>query len=203
MKLRRDVLIAVLATFCLTSSLFAVKPSGSQTERQYDPWADVNDDGIINMKDTVYTILLFNTKGDPTKPIIVNGYYAEEWNKTYSLNQGKSNVTWVYTKGLRKITFRISIWPGAWAIDLNGNKHGIANATISIERQILNQTIWSETVLLDAAVTIYSTGTYMGMVVIQGTTYTEREFDIAFSSIKITVYARSTIKVTELYYVTA
>jgi hypothetical protein len=145
----------------------------------------------------------YGTTGDPLKPVIVNGYYAEEWNKTYSLNQGKSNVTLVCTKGLRKITFRISIWPGAWAIDLNGNKHGIANATISIERQILNQTIWSETVLLDAAVTIYSTGTYMGMVVIQGTTHTEREFDIAFSSIKITVYARSSIVVTELYYVTA
>jgi hypothetical protein len=199
MKLRKDVLIAVLVTFCLTSALFAVKPSGSQTERQYDPWADVNDDGIINMRDVTNEILLFNTKGDLSKPVFVNGYYAEEWNKTYSLNQGESNVTWVSTKGLRKITFEISIWPGAWAIDLNGNKHGIANATIYIERQILNQTIWSETVLLDATVTIYSTG----IAFIQGTTHMEREFDISFSSIKITVYARSSIEVTELYYVTA
>ena len=202
MKLRKDVLIAVLITFCLTSALFAIKPSGSQTERQYDPWADVNDDGIINMRDVTNEILLFNTRGDPSKPVLVNGYYAEEWNKTYSLNQGKSNVTWVSTKGLRKITFRISIWPRAWAIDLNGNKHGIANATIYIERQILNQTIWSETVLLDAAVTIYS-WPWPGIIDIEGTTHTERVFDIAFSSIRITVYARSSIEVTELYYVTA
>jgi hypothetical protein len=130
----------------------------------------------------------------------VNGYYAEEWNKTYSLSQGKLNVTWVCTKGLRKITFKISIWPGVWIFASDGSQFGYANATIYIERQILNQTIWSETVFLDAKVTISKVPP---ILIIAGTTHTEREFDIAFSSIKITVYARSSIEVTELYYVTA
>jgi hypothetical protein len=51
MKLRKDVLMAVLVTFCLTSALFAVKPSGSQSsnQRQYDPWVDYNDDGKISL----------------------------------------------------------------------------------------------------------------------------------------------------------
>jgi len=194
----KSYLVAIVLTALMLALMF-IPMSGSQTTFQYDPWADMNDDGIIDIYDLINIANKYGTTGDPTKSVLVNGYYAEEWNKTYGLNQGESNVTWISTKGLRKITLQISIWPGVWAIDLNGNKHGIANATIYIERQILNQTIWSDTVLLDAAVTIYSTG----MMVIQGTTHTEREFDIAFSSIKITVYARSTIEVTELYYVTA
>jgi hypothetical protein len=46
--------------------------SGSQAQREYDPWADINDDGIINMRDVTNEILLFNTVGDPTKPVIIN-----------------------------------------------------------------------------------------------------------------------------------
>jgi len=65
MKLRRDVLVAVLVTFCLTSALFVVKPIGSQIQRQYDPWIDTNDDGKIDMKDVIKTISLFGTTGTP------------------------------------------------------------------------------------------------------------------------------------------
>jgi len=65
MKLRKDVLIAVLATFCITSALFAVKPSGSQASRQYDPWMDINDDGIIDYMDIVNICRLFGTTGTP------------------------------------------------------------------------------------------------------------------------------------------
>jgi hypothetical protein len=46
--------------------------SGSQTTFQYDPWADINDDGYIDGKDISYTCRLFGTTGDPTKPVIIN-----------------------------------------------------------------------------------------------------------------------------------
>jgi len=65
MKLRRDVLVAVLITFCITSALFAVKPIGSQTTFQYDPWADLNDDGIIDIFDLVNLANKYGTTGDP------------------------------------------------------------------------------------------------------------------------------------------
>jgi hypothetical protein len=200
MKLRRDVLIAVLATFCLTSALFTIKPSGSQSTLSYNPWMDINDDGRIDIYDVVSVTAIYGKTGNPLKPVMVNGYYAEEWNRTYELSQGKSNVTWIPTKGLRKITLQISIWPGVWIFASDGSQFGYANATIYIERQILNQTICSETVFLDAKITISKVPP---IPIIVGTIHTQREFDIAFSSIKITVYARSTIRVTELYYVTA
>jgi hypothetical protein len=65
MKLRRDVLIAVLVTFCLTSALFAVKPGGSLSSKQYDPWMDINDDGRIDMRDIGQLCINFGAMGTP------------------------------------------------------------------------------------------------------------------------------------------
>jgi hypothetical protein len=74
---RKSLAVGVVLGFLLAGLVFAVLPVGSQTgERQYDPWADVNDDGIINMRDVTNEILLFNTKGDPAKPVIVSRHEA-------------------------------------------------------------------------------------------------------------------------------
>jgi len=67
----KNYLVAVLLSSMIIALMF-IPMSGSQTTAQYDPWADINDDGIINLKDTVYTILLFNTKGDPTNVNVTN-----------------------------------------------------------------------------------------------------------------------------------
>jgi|GEM_PF-2975844 hypothetical protein len=133
MKLRRDVLIAVLATFCLTSSLFAVKPSGSQTERQYDPWADLNDDGKISMDEIVRMCELFGTTGDPTKNVNVTNfpqiYRIMHTTYTYAETFHAKSVlpVWRYfeTEGYRQITIAISIDGNAsvtisWAIPNGG-----------------------------------------------------------------------------------
>jgi hypothetical protein len=115
MKLRKDVLIAVLVTFCLTSALFAIKPIGSQTQRQYDPWADVNDDGIINMRDVVNEILLFNTVGDPTKPVIINHNWSEG---NYSFNlppNGDVNFN-ISTRGFKTVTIYVYAAPSYFVV---------------------------------------------------------------------------------------
>jgi hypothetical protein len=49
MVIKKDLVIAVLATFCLTSALFMIIPSRSSPSiGEYDPWIDMNDDGIID-----------------------------------------------------------------------------------------------------------------------------------------------------------
>jgi hypothetical protein len=40
----------------------------------YDPWADINDDGKIDMKDIAYTARLFDTSGDPAKNVTVTNW---------------------------------------------------------------------------------------------------------------------------------
>jgi hypothetical protein len=62
---KRDLVIAVLITFCLTAMLFSVRFTGSQTPGQYDPWLDINDDGRILIEDVAWVAKAFGTKGDP------------------------------------------------------------------------------------------------------------------------------------------
>jgi hypothetical protein len=55
-------------------ALAFIHNSGSQTTFQYDPWADINDDGIIDTKDIGYTCRLFGKTGDPTKNVNVTNW---------------------------------------------------------------------------------------------------------------------------------
>ena len=78
MVTKKDLIIAVLATFCLTATLFIILPSRSA--EPYNPWADVSGpimgepDGTINMRDINYEIMRFNTLGDTTKNVTIAGH---------------------------------------------------------------------------------------------------------------------------------
>lgn len=61
---KRDLIIAVLIAFCLTTMLFLVKPIGSQTSGQYDPWLDINDDGKIDIRDVHAVAVAYGSSGD-------------------------------------------------------------------------------------------------------------------------------------------
>jgi len=66
MKLRKDLIFAILATVCLTSILFLTVPIRSTPAAgEYDPWIDTNDDGIINYQDLYNLASRFGTSGTP------------------------------------------------------------------------------------------------------------------------------------------
>ena len=44
----------------------------TQTEKEYDPWADINDDGKIDVKDIYYLASIYGTTGDPAKNVTIN-----------------------------------------------------------------------------------------------------------------------------------
>ena len=75
---KKDLIIAILATFCLTATLFVILPSRSA--EPYNPWGDVSGptigepDGTINMRDINYEILRFNTFGDTAKNVTVTNF---------------------------------------------------------------------------------------------------------------------------------
>ena len=71
--MRKLSVIAIIVTFCLTSTLFSIPFTRSATN-PYNPWLDSNDDGIINMRDIAATILSFNTYGDTTKNVSVTNF---------------------------------------------------------------------------------------------------------------------------------
>jgi hypothetical protein len=71
---KKDLIIAVLATFCLTATLFLIIPTRSQTLGPYDPWLDTNADGKIDGKDLGETAFAFGSYGDPTKYVNVSNW---------------------------------------------------------------------------------------------------------------------------------
>jgi hypothetical protein len=70
--MKRDLIIAILATFCLTATLFLILPVRSTGT--YDPWADFYGTGKINMLDVGYVASLFGTSGDPTRNVTVTNW---------------------------------------------------------------------------------------------------------------------------------
>lgn len=65
---RKDLIIAILATFCLTTTIFMILPTRSQSsteEPEYDHWYDVNDDGKIDILDIVQLTIRYGATGTP------------------------------------------------------------------------------------------------------------------------------------------
>jgi hypothetical protein len=62
-----NVKIYLIATMlsAIVLALIFVPMSGSQITFQYDPWADINDNGKIDGTDITYICRLFGTAGDP------------------------------------------------------------------------------------------------------------------------------------------
>jgi hypothetical protein len=83
--IKKELIVAVLLTFCLSAVLFQILPIGSQGAGDYDPWADINDDGNIDMYDIGYTARAFGTSGNPTKNVTITNWPA-----------GESTTVWWY-----------------------------------------------------------------------------------------------------------
>jgi hypothetical protein len=66
LKIRKDLVFAVLLTLCLSSVISAMPIIGRPLQSPtYDPHADVNDDGKINMYDVGYVSQRVGTEGTP------------------------------------------------------------------------------------------------------------------------------------------
>jgi hypothetical protein len=93
----------------LMLSLMFISLSGSQTSMPYDPWADINDDGKIDMRDIGYEARLFGTTGDPIKPVVIQGY---NWSlKSYTINipaGQRGNISFA-TGGYRAVTVGLNV----------------------------------------------------------------------------------------------
>ena len=138
MNVKNYLVAAVLSAMVL--ALMFIPMSGSQTAMPYDPWADINDDGKIDMKDVSYSARLFGTTGDPTKNVNVTNFpqtyhiihttYTHVETFHAEPPEGVPPV-WRYfnTEGYRQITIASSI---------NGN------ASVNIGWGIPNGAFWDQ-----------------------------------------------------------
>ena len=66
MKDKKNLIVAILATFCLTAVLFRIGPiTSSPGIGEYDPWADINNDGIVDIYDALKLAGSFSESGVP------------------------------------------------------------------------------------------------------------------------------------------
>jgi hypothetical protein len=64
--LKKNSVMAVLVTLCLIGSLFMVIPiNSSPGVGDYDPWADYNDDGVIDGNDLIVLARKYGSNGTP------------------------------------------------------------------------------------------------------------------------------------------
>ena len=111
MTTKKDLVIVILATFCLTLTLFTILPthsSSSTATLEYDPWLDYNDDGRISLQDLVALAQTYGTTGDPTKNVNIGNH------TTYESTDGTGiapSAVWTlvnYTKGYKRVTVAVS-----------------------------------------------------------------------------------------------
>jgi hypothetical protein len=120
MVTRKDLIIAVLATFCLTAMIFMVIPIRSSIN-PYDPWLDYNEDGKISLQDLILLANSYGTTGDPTKDVTITSlnHYSSEENVAVQPPAGQSSGTYRYfsIEGFRQV----SLYVGA----LNSTSHSL------------------------------------------------------------------------------
>lgn len=62
----KQIIVAIIATLCLTTTLFMAMPVRSSLKsRGYSPWADLNDDGVVDIFDVIILANFFGTSGTP------------------------------------------------------------------------------------------------------------------------------------------
>jgi uncharacterized coiled-coil protein SlyX len=88
MMIRKDLVVTILAAFCLAMIMFTVIPVGSYGT--YDPWLDYNDDGKIDAKDISLPCLNYASTGTPINKTEllynVNATFTELLSRIDSLN---------------------------------------------------------------------------------------------------------------------
>jgi hypothetical protein len=92
----------------LMLALMFIPMIGSQTTFQYDPWADMNDDGKIDITDIAYSSRLFGTLGDPTKSVVISGYNQKLLTYKVEIPAKTQGIININVSGFKKVTVILS-----------------------------------------------------------------------------------------------
>ena len=158
--IRKDVVIAILATFCLTSTLFMITTSKSQSGvGEYNPWADINGDGTIDIFDIVPVAVSFGSEGDSTKNVNVTNWQTPKseyeilhWNINITAGSGGTPLDIVYCGGYSRLAFSfqpLEMSQGTYTFNIytaylnwyadsftNGPTNDFPKFTLTVERSI-------------------------------------------------------------------
>lgn len=114
---KKDLIIVALATFCLTTTLFMIIPTKSNPSAgEFNNWADINDDGTVDLYDAINLANAFGTSGDATKNVNVtnwqDAYTVERYSDTINVSyvpNGIGRMFPVYVGGFSRFTVLIEL----------------------------------------------------------------------------------------------
>lgn len=116
MRIRKDLILAVLTTLCLSIVLFSVLPSNSGLP--YDPWTDIDDNGKIDMKDVGAVASRFATSGDSTKTVRISGYDSStSWQNITIPPHASGNIN-ITTGNYSRVTLGLTASNGSGQMNL-------------------------------------------------------------------------------------
>lgn len=209
MKIRMNIIIAIMITFCFTATLFMVIPIRSANQ-PYNPWLDYNDDGKIGLLDFVSLTNSYGTTNTENLTRNVNvtnwssftfwnglnvnitGYKSDYGSYTLSLAPNGGNGTSTKTDGYRKVT--IYFYMSAAIAGLFGNYQ----SDFFISQQIAPGCP-ADIEKVDLSFNLTVPG------IISGNWTFARTYDVAFYGIDVAIYNRVPLQttVTYGYYITA
>jgi hypothetical protein len=100
---KKNLIVAVLATFCLTAILFTISPVNSLSK--YDPWLDsFTGDGKIDARDVSPVSAAYGATGDPTRPVVIANLSTYEWVGWQVVDPGQYWDILNSTRGYRTVT---------------------------------------------------------------------------------------------------
>ncbi|MDH5482621.1 MAG: hypothetical protein OEY22_07075 [Candidatus Bathyarchaeota archaeon] len=102
MKVTPSGLLNVVLTTMLVAALFLTFAKGPI--EPYDPWADPNDDGYIDVKDLLNLALRYGSFGDPTKPVALGSYNWSAGSYTLDIPGESGGNLYIMTAGYRQVT---------------------------------------------------------------------------------------------------
>lgn len=132
MVTKKDLVIAVLATFCLTAIIFMVMPIKS-ANNAYDPMIDSNHDGKIGLADLLALANSYGGTGDPTLNVtVIPPSSVTQW--IYSVPFIVSNLILSYPSSL-------GVGPGVYETDILVHNpytlSGVLPPPLSITKEII------------------------------------------------------------------
>jgi hypothetical protein len=136
--MKRDIIVTALLTFCLTATLFMIATSRSQ---EYDPWADLNEDGIIDIFDVVGVTGIYETTGDTTKNVTIAGHA----NKLGYYISGQSvsagsywESDWINVDGYSKVTICLYTSAMECQFRLHAHHNGLFSFVVDAQNGTIN-----------------------------------------------------------------
>jgi len=145
---RKHLVLTVLVTACMMLSLFQMLPASSLVG-EYNPWADYNGDGTIDIFDIVPVAVSFGAEGDSTKNVNVTNWQISKDVSVWWLED-------VIPGGLMSPAYNAGGFGRLHVLAVGSGLSGAETLTVNIKARLYNATRTSYFTLTVYTITLTS-----------------------------------------------